>query len=45
MLLSIMFCLPVICGLTQQPYRILGDEKYLQLATRAYNYLSNFFLG
>lgn len=24
-------------------YRILGDEKYLQLADRAYNYLSNFF--
>ena len=25
-------------------YRILGDKKYLQLVTRAYNYLPNFFL-
>lgn len=24
-------------------YRVFGDEKYLQLANRAYNYLSNFF--
>ncbi len=24
-------------------YSVLGDEKYLQLANRAYNYLSNFF--